>query len=365
MTILQVIGKADVVLCAGPGGVGKTTLSAALALAAAQSGRRVLVLTIDPARRLADALGVTLDNQPRRVTAPEVGAGELWAMMLDPGATMDDLIRRLAPTPEVATKLLGNTIYKQMSRRLSGTLEYTAVEKLFDVRTRLGFDLVVVDTPPSKNVLDFLDAPATLARFLDERVFKWVSRLDPTGKAGFLQRTTRALTDVLGSVFGAELFTEIVGFLQSLEGMAQELRRRALEIEALLRSGRALFFVVAVPDAFVLADAAFLQREIERRGVRFGGYLVNRMGRSSGVVDPVEAAASLTQALGSHEAAKRLADKLASAAVEQDERVRTEGLLVRRLLDETGWKGFVARVPREADEVHDLAALAKVASGLQ
>lgn len=351
-------------LCVGPGGVGKTTTSAALALACAEAGRRVVVLTIDPARRLADALGVVVGNSPSRVElAPEV-KGELWAVMLDQSSTLDDMIRRIAPTPATAERLLGNVIYRQMSRALAGTLEYTAIEKLYDLRERHGFDLVIVDTPPSKNVVDFIEAPEWLLRFLDERIFKWFTLLNDTEGGGgitriVLKRTARALGDVLGKVFGDSFMTDFSAFVRDLEGMTAELRKRAAQIQRLLRSTESGFVVVTTPDPFVLADAVFLRNELGKRALSFTGFVVNRASVGSGVDSPEAAAKLMESVIGGP-----LAKKLAETALEMDARAGEDVAAISRLRRDAHWEGYVGVVPREVEEIHDVAALRALARHL-
>ena len=171
-TLHQLVDTAEVLVCCGSGGVGKTTMAAVLGLEAARRGRRAVVITIDPAKRLADALGVPggLGNEPVRL--PVQGPGELWALMLDPAATFDGLVAANAATPEQADRILANGFYRNVAERFSGTQEYMAAEKLHQLHNDPRFDLVVVDTPPTRNALDFLDAPERLVRFLDHRLYR-------------------------------------------------------------------------------------------------------------------------------------------------------------------------------------------------
>jgi len=175
---LEILDSSPVILCLGPGGVGKTTTAAALAIAAAENGKRAVVLTIDPARRLADAMGLSdvggkkLDNDARQVKGP--WKGELWASMLDPGATFDDLIREHSSTKKQADRIITNRLYKNLTTTLSGTNEYMAAERLRSLHLDDRFDLVIVDTPPSKHAFDFLDSPARLTRFFDHRLYKTI-----------------------------------------------------------------------------------------------------------------------------------------------------------------------------------------------
>ncbi|MEM6533399.1 MAG: ArsA-related P-loop ATPase [Myxococcota bacterium] len=370
--VAEALSGLEVVLATGPGGVGKTTSSAALAVNSAQRGKRVLVLTIDPARRLADALGVTLDNTPRRVEMPglEGGTGELWALMLDPVRTFDELIERLAPSPVVADRLMNNIIYRQMTRTLAGTLEYTAVEKLYDLRQRYDFDLIVVDTPPSKNVLDFIEAPQWLLRFLDERIFRWFLMLegqDTSSGIGavLLRRTGRVVRDVLGRVFGEHFVGELSEFMHAIESMTHEFRRRADAIQALLRDPVTGFLVVATTDPFVMSDAVYLRHEIERRGVRFAGFLVNRVYRPTGLVRPEDAADMVRNAAPDEPGVHALAEKLVAEAAQIDERAEADRTSIEQVRTRARWRGLVGTIPREVHEIHDLDALGRLAAAIE
>lgn len=365
VSIMQALVGREIVLCCGPGGVGKTTSSATIAVAAARAGKRVLVLTIDPARRLADALGIQLSDSmvPKRVELEGV-AGELSALMLDATKTMDDLVRRLAPNERAAERILGNLIYRQISRALSGGLEYTAVEKLFDLRDRFSFDLIVVDTPPSKNVLDFIEAPHYLAGFFDDRVIKWFLLLDPNTPprglgAAVLRRTGAVVWDVLGRVFGRAFLADISEFMQAIEAIAARLRQRAEAIAELLRSDRALFLIVSSTDPLVVEDAAFLRREIAARGIPFGGFIMNRVHVPSGVVDLGHVEERLKR-LGE----PGLADAVVNVCREEDVQAASDAAAIATLRTRTGWQGFLAALPRQAGDVHDLAALQRLAAHL-
>ncbi|MBC7792337.1 MAG: ArsA family ATPase [Clostridia bacterium] len=355
-SLVEHIADRSVVLCVGSGGVGKTTTSAALALAAAETGRKVVVLTIDPARRLADALGVGVDNEPRRV--PLAGRGELSAVMLDPATTFDDLIRRLSPTPARADSLLNNVVYKQISRALAGTLEYTAIEKLYDLRERGGFDLVVVDTPPSKNVLDFIEAPEWLSRFLDERILKWFAVLEGPGDGGVKQfvmkRTARVVSDILGKIFGGDFVGDLSAFVRDIECMAAELRHRAENVQALLASKNAGFVVVTTPEPQVITDAVFLRNALQKHTLDFLGFVVNRTSEPSGLVSPELSARAASD---SGHVTRQLAKKLAAAALSMDARVRDETANIAKLRRDARWDGYIGLVPREAAEIHDIDGL--------
>ncbi len=374
-SLTELVAEREILLCTGPGGVGKTTTSAAIGLMAAAQGRKVAVLTIDPARRLADALGVALDNQPRQIDPSVFAAaglnvpGELWALMLDAAHTFDDLIQRLAPDRDTARRILHNVVYTQMSRALAGTLEYMAVEKLFDLRSRHGFDLVVVDTPPSKNVLDFVEAPEWLTRFLDERVLRWFVMFHPEAqthgvKEALLKRTSKMVFDVLARVMGREFLNEVIGFMVAIEGMAAEFRRRAQDIQALLRSSRASFLVVATSDPFVLRDAAYLRNEILQRGIPFGGFVVNRVHDLRDMPEIAHATAVIRAASATDPSADNLIDKLARVSDELGRRATEDRNAIAMLRVEARWQGYIGELPLLGEEVTDLTGLAQLARRL-
>jgi anion-transporting ArsA/GET3 family ATPase len=210
-SLADVLARRHVVLCTGPGGVGKTTTAAALALAAARGGRRAVVVTIDPARRLADALGLAegLTNEPQLVAG--VGPGELWAMMLDPKATFDSLIGRYAPDEAQRDRILANAFYRNVSSKLSGTHEYMAAEKLYELHDDPRFDLVVIDTPPSRQAIDMVDAPERLARFLDHWLYKTL--VMPTrAYLKVANVAAQAFMKTLSKLVGGDVIADVLAF---------------------------------------------------------------------------------------------------------------------------------------------------------
>ncbi len=240
-----------VVICAGPGGVGKTTVSAAVAIGLAAEGRRVAVVTIDPARRLAQALGLNeLGNEPRRVDPARLSAhgmrprGELWAMMLDAKRTFDELIERLAPDEDARDAILANEIYRRISSAVAGSQEYTAIVKLYDLVHDGHFDVIVLDTPPSRNALDFLDAPDRLTAFLEGRALRVF--LAPTGLAHVMSGGASAAF-AARRVTGVTLLEDLAVFFQQLSGLMDDFRRRASDIEDLFHDPATRFLVVASP----------------------------------------------------------------------------------------------------------------------
>jgi anion-transporting ArsA/GET3 family ATPase len=273
--IAEVVESSDVVVCCGSGGVGKTTTAAVLGLEAARRGRRVVVVTIDPARRLADALGLDegLSSEPQRI---EVASGELWAMMLDTAATFDGLVRTHADDADQVERILANPFYRNMAGAMSGTQEYMAAETLHALHNDDRFDLVIVDTPPSRNALDFLDAPGVLSRFLDHRVFK-LAMLPTRGGLKFLGVAAQPIFKAIGRVVGSDVLTDALAFFQAFAGMETGFRERADDVIALLRADATSFVVVASPRHDTIAEAIWFAQQLHDQGVGVAAAIVNRV----------------------------------------------------------------------------------------
>jgi anion-transporting ArsA/GET3 family ATPase len=270
------IGDAEVVVCCGSGGVGKTTTAAAMGLQAARDGRTCVVVTIDPAKRLADALGVPgqLTNDP--VQLPLDGAsGELWALMLDTATTFDGLVMANAVDEQQADRILHNNFYRNIAGSLGGTQEYMAAERLLALHRDGRFDLVIVDTPPTRNALDFLDAPRTLARFLDHPVFKLM--MMPTRRGmRVLSIAAQPLLRAIGKVIGTEVLSDAVAFFQAFDGMQGGFRHRADEVIELLHGPATRFVLVASPRADTIDEARFFARRLSDKNLSVAAVVVNR-----------------------------------------------------------------------------------------
>lgn len=274
-TLLETLAPADVVVCCGPGGVGKTTVSAALSIKLAEEGRRVCVLTVDPARRLAQALGIDGgDGEPVRV--PHVGGGGLHAVMLDATKTFDALIIRYAGSLEQAASIRENRLYRSLSSSLSGTQEYMAMEKLYELVESGRFDVIVVDTPPTRNALDLIDAPTRLTSFLENRIFR--ALLTPA--RAYLRAVsvaTRTLLATIGKVAGAELVADAVDFFQAFAGMEEGFADRAHAIHARLRQPSTSFLLITTPREDAIVEAQFFEDRLREAGLAAGGVIVNRV----------------------------------------------------------------------------------------
>ncbi|CAM5424878.1 ArsA family ATPase [Streptomyces griseomycini] len=270
-----------IVVCCGSGGVGKTTTAAALGLRAAERGRKVVVLTIDPARRLAQSMGIdSLDNVPRRVKGIDDSAGgELHAMMLDMKRTFDEIVEAHAD-PERAAAILGNPFYQSLSAGFAGTQEYMAMEKLGQLRSRDEWDLIVVDTPPSRSALDFLDAPKRLGSFLDGKLIRVL--LAPAkvgGRAGmkFLNVGMSMMTGVLGKLLGGQLLKDVQTFVAAMDSMFGGFRTRADATYQLLQAPGTAFLVVAAPERDALREAAYFVERLAAEDMPLAGLVLNRV----------------------------------------------------------------------------------------
>ena len=282
--LAQLLADAPLVVCLGPGGVGKTTLSAVIALHQAARAQRSLVLTIDPARRLADALGLSgLTNDPAEIAsfARMHPGGKLSALMLEPAATFDHLVAMVVPDPARRKKLLENRYYQHLSRSLAGTLEYTAVERLHTLTASGLYDRVVLDTPPTTNALDFLEAPDRLSAFFSENVTRWFLPESRTQSlpwtARLFNRAGSSALSLLGRVAGETFVEDTVGFVGAFADLFGTFRSRGVEVGRLLRLPSTVFLVVCAPDSHRLAEAKALDRRLAEAGCGVRGFIVNRV----------------------------------------------------------------------------------------
>ncbi len=266
------------IVCVGPGGVGKTTLAAALGLEAAARGRRVAVLTIDPARRLADALGLDgLDDRLRPVAGAGEHGGSLDAAMLDTKASYDALIERITDDPRARARILENRVYQSFSRTLARSHAYVAMERLYDVLSRDEHDLVVLDTPPTRSALDILDAPGRLLRFLDERVLgAFLGGIDAGAAAWLRAKGGEVAIRLFGALVGDWMVAELVGFFEVFFHLRRGFAQRAASTQEALRSEGTAFVLVTAPETTHLADAAYLRDGLLGREVPLRALLFNR-----------------------------------------------------------------------------------------
>jgi anion-transporting ArsA/GET3 family ATPase len=347
--LTSLVTDRSVIVCCGPGGVGKTTVSATFALAAARAGRRACVVTVDPARRLADSLGVqSLANTPTEVAGD--WPGHLHALMLDTKGTFDDLIHTYAPTPDQAEGILSNRLYQNLTGALSGTQEYMAMEKLHELVESGEFDVVVVDTPPTRNALDLLDAPRRLTRFLENRLFR--ALLLPTRMSlRAVGLATQALLRTLSKVAGAEIVQDAVAFFQAFDGMEEGFRTRAGAVRTLLADPATAYVLVtsARPDA--VAEASFFAEKLTERHIATAALVVNRIHPHFGETAPPPA-----------DLPGPLAALAANMATLNDVATHEEGSYAA--LAEQIAPAPVGRIPLFGQDVHDLTGLERAADAL-
>jgi anion-transporting ArsA/GET3 family ATPase len=353
----------EVVICAGSGGVGKTTTSAAIAAGLAAGGMKVCVLTIDPAKRLADSLGLEeLGNDARRVDPKlfeQQGIemkGELWAMMLDPKQTFDELIARQAPDEESRDRVLENPIYQQISGALAGSQEYMAMEKLFELHTEGDYDVLVLDTPPSRNALDFLEAPGRLTQFIEGKSLKVFMK--PTGFAAKVAgRGATVALSVMKRIVGFDLIADLAEFFNAFSGMVDGFQARAKRVNKLLAAPTTCFLVVCGPQGEPVDEAVYFHRKLVEAKLPFGGVIVNKVHYPAEKLrgDVTDLPAALAEKLGDEDLAQRVAANFSDyqALAERDAR-NIEHL--QREMRATG----VIRVPYLDEDVHDLAGLAQI-----
>lgn len=288
-----------IVVCCGAGGVGKTTTAAALGVRAAERGRRVVVLTIDPAKRLAQSMGIdALDNSPRRVEGIE-GPGELYAMMLDMKRTFDEIVEAHADADR-ARAILENPFYQSLSAGFAGTQEYMAMEKLGQLRARDSWDLIVVDTPPSRSALDFLDAPKRLGSFLDGRFIRLLTApAKAGGRAGmkFLNVGMSMMTGTLGKLLGSSLLRDVQTFVAAMDTLFGGFRTRAEATYRLLQAPGTAFLVVATPERDALREAAYFVERLEADRMPLAGLVLNRVHESDAAQLSAERALAAAEAL--------------------------------------------------------------------
>jgi anion-transporting ArsA/GET3 family ATPase len=354
-----------VCVCLGAGGVGKTTTSAALGLGLAARGQKVAVVTIDPARRLAAALGLgELSGEPRRIDPELLAAqgvaepGELWAMALDVKRTFDDIITRLSPDERSREEILANPVYRELSSAVSGVQELGAVTKLYELTTEHDFDVIVLDTPPSRNALDFLTAPENMLQFLEGRALK-VFLAPGSLAARFLGRGTGLVFAIFARVTGVDMLGELSTFFRSLSGVIDGFGERVRGVAELLHEQTTSFLIVTSPEHEPSREAVFLAEQLTEAGMARDGAIVNRV-HLHGLdgYSAEEAEALLAPELG-EALARRTANNLADfdVLVQRDRGTIAD---LRRAPDEPN----PVIVPHLDEEVQDLAGLARIAEHL-
>jgi len=378
--------RTRVIVCCGSGGVGKTTTAAALGVRAADRGRHVVVLTVDPARRMAQSMGLnSLDNTPRPVPLPEaatgaVPGGSLHAMMLDMKRTFDEIVEAHAD-PDRAAQILANPFYESLSSGFSGTQEYMAMEKLGQLRRADEWDLIVVDTPPSRSALDFLDAPQRLGRFLDGRLIRMLVVPAKVGGRAYLKvlnAATGAVTGVLTRVLGAQVLRDVQTFVSALDTMFGGFRERAEYTYRLLRAPGTAFLVIAAPEPDALREASYFVERLAQEGMPLAGLILNKVHHSPAArLSGARSMAAAETLLGDKGLNERIGDRglgdgpltsagphgLAIAALRLHAERMQQSAAERRVAEHfTAAHPHVpvAEIPAQPDDVHDLIGLRTV-----
>jgi anion-transporting ArsA/GET3 family ATPase len=364
-SVLERLAGKHVCICVGAGGVGKTTTSAAIALALASRGNKVAVVTIDPAARLAGALGLReLSGELRRLEAGAFAAhglsmqGELWAMVLDAKHTLDGLVARLAPDPKTREDILANPIYRELSSAVAGAQELSAIAKLYELRHEGDFDTVVLDTPPSRNAVDFIEAPARLLGFLEGRALKVF--LAPGGLAARLfGRSTGVAFAIFARVTGMDMLGTLSAFFRSLASVIDGFSERTRGVASLLRDERTTFMIVTSPEREPAREAVYLADTLAAAGMSRGGLIVNRVH-----FDGLGAhTASEARALLERELDAPLAARLASNLADFDVLARRDRDTIARLSQRLAEPAPLL-VPDLGDGIEDLAGLARLSEHL-
>ena len=367
----RLAAERPIIVCCGSGGVGKTTTAAVLALAGARAGRDAVVVTIDPAKRLANALGLdalsdTAHEVDRALWDPDGTAppeGRLSALMLDTKSTFDHLVLKYSTDPAQGTRILENRFYRNISGALAGTQEYMAMEKLHELHEEGGYELIVIDTPPTRNALDFLDAPARLTRLLDNKVFRLV--MAPT-RASFrvANFALQAFFRTVSRIIGTEVVDDLVLFFQAFEGMEDGFRQRAHRVLELLSDESTAFVLVTAPARDAVSEAGYFSDRLESAGLRVNGLVVNRIHPEFDTLDP----AGRPPAGGDDAEARRLADLYDNLSdfiqLARRERRHLEGLERSVRHDSGGHPRIpevpIVRVPLLEVEVCDISSLTEV-----
>ena len=363
--LLDRLAGKRVCICLGSGGVGKTTTSAALALGLAARGQKVAVVTIDPAARLASALGLQkLSGEPRLIDSAllaEHGVeckGELWAMMLDTKGTFDDIVTRLSASDSDREEILANPIYRELSTAVAGSQELSAIAKLYELRHERDFDVIVLDTPPSRNAVDFLEAPNRLLGFLEGRALKVF--LAPSGLAARLfGRSTGVVFAIFARVTGVDMLSDLSTFFRSLSGILEGFGERTRGVAELLRDPSTTFLVVTSPEPEPAREALFLSERLIATDMSRGGLIVNRVhfdGLAGHSVEQV-------QALLEPDLGERLATRVAGNLADFDVLVQRDRDTIERLSEQLDEPEPIL-VPHMDEDVRDLAGLDRLAEHL-
>jgi anion-transporting ArsA/GET3 family ATPase len=359
MSLLDRLGSTQICLCVGAGGVGKTTTSAALATLLAQRGDRVGLVTIDPAKRLAHALGIDdLGGEPQRVELGAEVEGELWAMMLDPQATFDGLVASLTNDEGSRTAILENPIYQRISGAVAGSQEFTAVAKLYELHRSRRFDVIVLDTPPSRNALDFLDAPDRLTAFVEGRGL--TSIIAPSGPlARIAGRGSGLFVGTLGRLTGSGLLVDLQRFLYAFGAVLDGFRDRAAAVKRLLADPNTSFVIVTTPERDPAAEALHFAERLNSSDLQVCALIVNQVTPFAKKPEPIDRA----EILSLLDDDEKLTEKVMLAAEETRAIAAREQAEIAGLVSGTGVRDPLI-VPRFGGDLHDVAGLMRLSAWL-
>ncbi len=371
VNLSELVRARRVLVYVGSGGVGKTTVAASIALWGALEGRKALCLTIDPARRLAQSLGLgEMRGEEQVVPAPLFQAaglqpvGSLAAAMLDTKRTFDDLVAKYASTPEARDRILRAKIYQHLSAVLAGTQEYMAMEKLYAVRNERDFDLIVLDTPPTSNALDFLDAPQRMVGAIDSPAMRWfMQAYRGTGASSVVGRGASFVLRGLSRFTGATFLEDLSRFVDDLSGLFGGFRERALKVYEGMRTPDVSFLIVTSPDPMAVNEAIYFSDRLAESGMRREAFVINRV-RPRRAAPRISSAAEIVRRLGP--AVARLpepevfARRLVQNFTDQRTLAEADDREIRRLEERCGKGPTYVRVPAFDEDVHDLGALTRV-----
>ena len=386
MGLLEVIRERDIIVCVGSGGVGKTTTAATLGLAAARRGMKALVLTIDPAKRLANSLGLAELGHNVQEVPPElvgkdapVAGGQLFAMMLDQKVAFDEVVAKHAKDPAAVQRILANPVYSQISGSLAGAQEYAAMAKLHDFDAEGTYDTIIVDTPPTAHALDFLDAPRKLSEAIDSPAIEWFRKLQGGSGSGWslVGKTGSFVMKRLAKFVGSQFIDDLGVFFTEFNDILGGFRKRAEETFALLRQPRVGFVLVASPEAMAVREALFFHERLKAAAMPFVGFVVNKVhpalpiatdakgapqghllaSQLAGVAAALAAQPSI-QALGLSGTTLGMASTaLVTAHGELEILAQADRLAIGKLRAAGGDKTLLVEVPLLRDDVHDVSRL--------
>jgi anion-transporting ArsA/GET3 family ATPase len=370
----KLLDRKKVILCVGSGGVGKTTTSAALALAAARSGKKVICLTIDPAKRLANSLGLESMTQEETTVSTAIFQaagvevpGSLTVMMLDTKRTFDDIVNKHASSPKARDAILTNKIYQYVSTSLAGTQEYMAMEKLQSLREGGGYDLIVLDTPPTANALDFLDAPERMVEAIDSPAMRWFVQAF-TGQGGgkgrvafgLLGKGSQLVLKGIAKITGGEFLDQLAGFIAAINDLFGGFTERAKRVSEALRGPDVAFVLVSSPEPMAIDEINFFAERLRQFAMPRDAFVINRVH-----LPPTSDVHSIPEALALDDLPQELAPAATRAHEEAAILATRDARHIERLAtDENSERAVVVRVPAFEKDVHDVSSLARVGEAL-